>query len=125
MLRFTSAGSTNKTESFLASILSSDPSSILEGAAQRGVAALQKATPKDSGATADQWTYEIQRKGGQTTLWFVNTNSVNGFNVAVGLQYGHGTGTGGWIAGQDYINGALKPIFDQIANDVWKGVQKA
>jgi hypothetical protein len=58
------------------------------------------------------------------TIWWNNTNVVNGFNVAIGLQYGHGTGTGGWVEGYDYINPALRPIFDEIADGVWEEVTK-
>lgn len=60
-----------------------------------------------------------------TTIWWLNTNVNSGFNVAIGLQYGHGTGSGAWVAGRDYINPALKPIFDEIADAVWKEVQRA
>ena len=87
--------------------------------------ALRAATPVDSGLTAESWTYEIEEKSGSITIWWLNENVVNGFNVAIGLQYGHGTGTGGWVQGYDYINPALRPIFDEIADNVWKEVQKA
>lgn len=106
-------------------MLKGDISSGLERHGQRGVDALRKATPHESGLTADSWTFRIERSAGSTTIWWENTHVVNGFNVAIGLQYGHGTGTGGYIAGQDYINGPLKPIFDEIADDVWKEVQNA
>lgn len=74
--------------------------------------------------TADAWRYEIERKSDSTTIYFINDNEDGGFNVAVGLQYGHATGTGGWVPGYDYINPALRPIFDMIADAVWKEVQK-
>lgn len=125
MISYTVGGDTKRTEKFLDSIIKGDLYSNLEGHAQRGVDALMKATPRDSGETALQWSYEIVRKSGYTVIYWKNGNIVNGFNVAIGLQYGHATGSGGWIEGQDYINGALKPIFDEIANDVWKEVQKA
>jgi len=97
----------------------------LDYQAQRGVEALRQATPLESGLTADQWSYEIDRSGGSTTIWWINTHVVDGFNVAIGLQYGHGTGTGGWVEGYDYINEALKPLFDEIADSVWREVQNA
>jgi hypothetical protein len=97
----------------------------LEPLAQQGVEALRSMTPRDTGATADAWSYEIERKGQEVTLWWLNSNVQNRFHVAIGLQYGHGTGTGGWIEGYDYINPTLRPIFDGIANAVWKEVQKA
>lgn len=125
MLRITSSGNTNHADQFLDRILHGDLfPATLDSAAQRGVDALKAATPKESGLTADSWQYEIIREGDRVTIWFKNTHVVNGFNVAVGLQYGHGTGTGGWIQGYDYINPALKPIFDEIADNIWKEVQR-
>jgi hypothetical protein len=125
MISFTSGGSTSNTDAFLDKMLQGDLFSNLEAFAQRGVDALRQATPRKSGLTADSWTYEVIRSGGAVTIWWKNTNVINGFNVAIGLQYGHGTGTGGWVEGYDYINPALKPIFDEIADDVWKEVQQA
>jgi hypothetical protein len=125
MIKITAGGNTNNTDAFLKRILEGDLYSNLDSFAQRGVDALRQATPKESGATADSWTYEIDRSGGGVTIYWINTNVVNGFNVAIGLQYGHGTGTGGWVEGYDYINPALRPIFDEIAEGVWKEVQKA
>lgn len=125
MISITSAGSFRNTDRFLDAILKSDISSNLEAHAQRGVNALAQATPSESGLTADSWTFEIERNGASVNIWWKNTNVVNGFNVAIGLQYGHGTGTGGWVAGQDYINGALRPIFDEIAEAIWREVQNA
>lgn len=90
-----------------------------------GVLALQAATPSDSGATAASWSYQIVDDGGLYRIAWTNTNVVNGFNVAVGLQHGHGTGWGGYVVGRDYINPAIRPIFDRIANDVWKAVTSA
>lgn len=95
----------------------------LDGICREGVIALGAATPKDSGITADSWDYEIDTAKG--LIWFTNDHVVEGFNVAVGLQYGHGTGTGGWVQGYDYINPNLRPIFDKIADKVWKEVQNS
>lgn len=125
MISYRVEGNTNNTDKFLDAILKGDLYSSLDKHAQRGVEALKSATPHDSGLTAESWSYEIEKKSGSTIIWWLNTNVVNGFNVAIGLQYGHGTGTGGWVEGEDYINGALKPIFDEIANDVWEEVKKA
>lgn len=91
-------------------------------AGRRGVEALSAATPVDTGATSQSWRYEINLDRTRTTLTWLNTNTVNGVNIAIILQYGHGTGTGGYVAGKDYINPAIKPIFDDIANSVWKEV---
>ena len=125
MISFTTGGSTRGTERFLDAMMRGDFFSNLDSFAQRGVEALRAATPRESGLTADSWTYEIVKKGSSVTIWWKNTNIVSGSNVAVGLQYGHGTGTGGWIQGYDYINPALRPIFDEIAEGVWREVQKA
>lgn len=97
----------------------------VEALAQRGVDALRAATPVESGLTAQSWGYEIEQKNGAIFISWTNSNIVNGVNVAVILQYGHGTGTGGYVSGQDYINPAIKPIFDEIANELWKKVTSA
>jgi hypothetical protein len=124
MIKFTTSGSTANTDGFLDKIINGDPYSGLDAYAQRGVEALQSATPEESGLTASSWTYEIVKNASGVTIWWNNTNVVNGFNVAIGLQYGHGTGTGGWVEGYDYINPALRPIFDEIADGVWEEVTK-
>lgn len=89
-----------------------------------GVDVLASATPVDSGLTASSWYYEIERKNGSVTISFRNSNIQNGVPIAIILQYGHGTGTGGWVEGRDYINPAIQPIFDQIANDAWEEVKR-
>lgn len=89
-----------------------------------GVAALASATPVDSGETARSWYYKIENKNGVASITFLNSNINNGVPIAIILQYGHGTGTGGWVEGRDYINPAIQPIFDQIANDAWKEVRQ-
>lgn len=125
MISYTAGGNTANTDRFLSSMLKGDLYSRLEPFGQRGVDALRAATPRDTGVTADSWRYEIVQDSSGVTIWWYNTNVENGFNVAVGLQYGHGTGSGGWIQGYDFINPAMKPIFDEIADSVWKEVQKA
>lgn len=89
-----------------------------------GVAALASATPVDSGLTAKSWNYEIKQGRGSATITFTNSNIQNGVPIAIILQYGHGTGTGGWVQGRDYINPAIQPVFDDIANAAWKEVTK-
>lgn len=123
MISYRVDGNTKNTDKFLETILKGDLYSGLDRHAQRGVEALKRATPHDSGITAESWSYEITKN--PPIIWWRNSNVVNGFNVAIGLQYGHATGTGGWVEGEDYINGALKSIFDEIANDVWEEVKKA
>ena len=82
------------------------------------------ATPIDSGKTAASWYYEIREEKNSTVISFCNSNIQNGVPIAVILQYGHGTGTGGWVQGRDYINPAIQPIFDEIANRAWREVTK-
>ena len=91
---------------------------------KQGVAALSSATPVDTGLTASSWYYKIERDNSTISITFLNSNVQNGVPIAVILQYGHGTGTGGWVQGRDYINPALRPIFDKIAEDAWKEVTK-
>lgn len=91
---------------------------------REGVAALMSATPVESGRTADSWYYKISQSADMVTISFCNSNNQNGVPIAVILQYGHATGTGGWVQGRDYINPAIRPIFDKIANDAWREVTK-
>jgi len=126
MLSIETTGSFKNTEKFLARMKKSqDLSRELEKYAKLGVQALSSSTPKDSGETAAAWHYEIViTKRSQSIIW-TNSHVVKGANIAILLQYGHGTGTGGYIQGRDYINPAMKPIFDQIARDVRKAVTSA
>ena len=91
---------------------------------QEGVDALSSATPVDSGLTASSWYYKIENKNGSAIISFYNSNVKNGVPIAIILQYGHGTSTGGWVEGRDYINPAILPIFEKIANDAWEEVTK-
>ena len=97
---------------------------VLDKYGKKGVDALQSATPVKSGKTASSWTYEIEHNRHVASLIFKNTNVNKGVNIAIILQYGHGTGTGGYVQGRDYINPAIRPIFDEIANEAWKEVTK-
>ena len=119
------SGNTKRTEDFLNDMMTDKPYKNAVRYAQKGVDLLRQATPKDSGLTAEQWSYEIVQNGSGFTIWWNNANVQNGFNVAVGLQYGHGTGSGGFVQGRDYINPALTGIFKSMVDDVWKEVQKA
>ena len=92
---------------------------------REGVAALSSATPKDTGLTADSWYYKIENKNGSAKITFNNSNIQNGVPIAIILQYSHGTRNGGWVEGRDYINPAIQPIFDKIAEEAWKEVTKA
>lgn len=92
---------------------------------QEGVAALAAATPIDTSQTRNSWTHEIVRASGSYSIIWGNTNVVNGRPIAILLQYGHGTGTGGYVEGRDYINPAIRPVFDRIAIEAWKVVTSA
>ena len=89
---------------------------------KEGVAALASATPVESGLTASSWHYKIEHKKGFASISFYNTNIQNGVPIAIILQYGHGTRNGGWVQGRDYINPAIQPIFDKIAEHAWREV---
>ena len=98
--------------------------SDLDKYGRAGVNALASATPKDSGETANSWHYDTEHSRGSVRINFSNSNVNQGVPIAIILQYGHGTGTGGWVEGRDYINPAIQPIFDQIANNAWEEVTK-
>ena len=98
--------------------------SDLDKYGREGVAALSSATPVDTGLTADSWYYRVSQTDGLIKIEFLNSNIQNGVPIAIILQYGHGTGTGGWVEGRDYINPAIQPIFDRIVNDLWREVTK-
>lgn len=98
--------------------------SMLDKYGREGVAALSAATPVDSGKTASSWIYEIKDIKDGVALTFDNTNIQNGVSIAIILQYGHGTRNGGWVEGRDYINPAIQPVFDELANEAWKEVTR-
>ena len=122
MIRFKHRGDFHNTETFFNRILKRSYIDILRKYGQAGVEALAAATPKDTGETAASWSYEIvQTRNGYSIFW-TNSNVNQGVNIALILQYGHGTGTGGYVRGIDYINPAIRPVFDEIANAAWKEV---
>lgn len=117
-----SSGSFKNSLSFLTKARNSRTYLELDRYGQMGVAALARATPRDTGLTAESWEYKITKSyTGWSIAWY-NANENDGANVAIMLQYGHGTGTGGYVPGYDYINPAIKPVFDKIADEVWKKV---
>lgn len=122
---FEVSGDFNRLEKFLARMKRGDLYRSLEAYAQQGVIALSLNTPIDSGTTASSWDYEISIKSGTVSITWTNSNINKGVPIAIILQYGHGTGTGGYVAGEDYINPAMKPIFQSIADNVWKEVQNS
>ena len=124
-ISFSTKGSFSKTEKFLSAMARGDMFRALEGFGKEGVAALAAATPRESGETAGAWGYKISRSSSRATIEWTNSHIVNGTPIAVILQYGHGTGTGGYVQGRDYINPAIKPVFDKIADRAWKAVTSA
>ena len=118
-------GNFNKLERFLNAVRGARYLNMLDKYGQEGVKALAAATPVDTGKTAASWTYEIERSPTRTTISWLNTNTNQNVNIAVILQYGHGTGTGGWVQVRDYINPAIRPVFDRIANEAWREVTSA
>lgn len=122
MISFRQKGSFKKTEKFLKKSFGKDYRSVLEKYAQQGVSALSAATPVESGETAASWGYEIVQEGSYLSVIWTNSHINKGVNIAIILQYGHGTRNGGWVSGRDYINPALRPIFDKMADAAWKEV---
>lgn len=124
-VKFEVSGGFTKTERFLNRMKRREYLNVLDEFGRDGVLALRNATPVDSGATAEAWDYEIKRARDYTEIVWTNSNINDGVPIAVILQYGHGTGTGGYVQGRDYINPAIRPIFDKIAEKAWKVVTSA
>lgn len=124
-IRFSYSGDLNKTRNFLKKLQQRSFLNKLDKYGRMGVEALREATPKDTGTTANSWDYMIEDDGESVTITWTNSNENKSIPIALLIQYGHGTGTGGWVAGRDYINPALRPIFDEIAKSAWEEVTKA
>ena len=124
MITFRQKGDFSKLTRYLEKAKSVVKLSDLDKYGKEGVAALASATPVDTGLTASSWSYEIKHKNGTVSISFKNSNIQNGVPIAIILQYGHGTRNGGWVQGRDYINPAIQPIFDKIANNAWREVTK-
>ena len=124
MISFRHKGDYSKVTRYLEKVKASARLGILDKYGREGVAALESATPVRTGLTARSWSYEIEHANGSATITFNNSNIQNGVPIAIILQYGHGTGTGGWVEGRDYINPAIQPIFDKIADDAWREVTR-
>lgn len=115
-------GDFSKTLKYFEELQDSVKLDILNEYGRKGVDALSSATPVNTGLTAASWYYKIVKNKGSYSIQFCNSNVDNNVLVAILLQYGHGTGTGGWVEGLDYINPALQPVFDQLAESVWKEI---
>lgn len=124
MISFRQKGDFSKLTKYLEKVKEGFDVGILDKYGQAGVRALASATPVDTGLTANSWYYKIEKSKGSVSITFYNSNIQNGVPIAVILQYGHGTKNGGWVQGRDYINPAIRPIFDAIVEDAWKEVTK-
>ena len=121
-IRISTRGNFKKTHKFLKKATDGRIFDSLTKYAQMGTEALMAATPIESGATANAWRYEVAYGGGSAKINWINDNVNEGYVIALLIQYGHGTGTGGWVEGRDYINPAIQPIFDEIRDRIWKEV---
>lgn len=124
MISFRHKGNFQKLDRYLVNVKKAVKIGDLHRFGRAGVAALASATPVDSGKTAASWYYEIERKNGSVEIKYCNSNIQNGVPIAVILRYGHGTRNGGWVQGRDYIDPAIRPVFDKIADDAWREVTK-
>ena len=124
MIKFRQKGDFSKLTHYLEKVKEVVKLGDLDRYGREGVAALASATPVDTGLTASSWRYEIQHGNDSVSIAFYNDNIQNGVPIAIILQYGHGTRNGGYVQGRDYINPAIKPIFDKITEDAWKEVTR-
>lgn len=124
MISFRHKGDFSKLNRYLERVKEAAKLGVLDKYGRVGVDALSSATPMDSGLTASSWSYEIEHSSSSAVIKFTNSNINKGVPIAIILQYGHGTGTGGWVQGRDYINPAIQPIFDKIVQDAWKEVTR-
>jgi hypothetical protein len=124
MISFRQKGDFSKLTNFFERAKQAVHLSDLDKYGKEGVAAIASATPVRTGKTANSWYYEITHKDGSVSISFLNSNIQNGIPIAIIIQYGHGTNNGGWVQGRDYINPAIQPLFDKIANDAWREVTK-
>ena len=123
-IKITQKGEFKKITKYLTELDSRKVIRVLDKYGRLGVEALRSTTPVDTGLTAASWYYDISVEGTRVTLAFHNSNVHRGINIAIILQYGHGTGTGGWVEGRDYINPALQPLFSELADEAWKEVTR-
>ena len=125
MITVTTSGSWGETERYLNRIKNADFLSTLDQYGAQGAAALAAVTPSNSGLAANSWYYTVERKSGYTSIQWHNSDVEDGFPVAIMIQYGHGTGTGGYVTGRDYINPVIRPLFDKILAELMREVKSA
>lgn len=124
MVTFKHKGNFERTDRLLKGAKEKRYLKVLDKYGQEGVAALAAATPTDSGLTAESWDYKIQNGSGGYRIMWTNSNVNDGVPIAIIIQYGHGTGTGGYVQGRDYINPAMRSVFDNIADKAWEEVKR-
>lgn len=124
MITFKQKGDFSATTNYLKKLKQQKIYNTVVNYGDKGVAALSAATPINTGKTASSWYYKVEQNNSSIKLIFCNSNIQNSVPIAVILQYGHGTGTGGWVEGRDYINPAIQPIFDEIVNKAWEEVKR-
>ncbi len=122
VISFRQTGDFRKTERLLSGLIGARALRKMHKYGEQGVVALQNATPRDSGDTASAWTYEIVQAPGRTAIYWKNSHVENGVNIAIILRYGHATRNGGFVEGKDYISPAIRPVFEKMADEVWKEV---
>lgn len=125
MIKFQNTGDLLKTKLFLERCKNVQTFIAANKYGQMGVDALKAATPKDTGKTSESWKFKVESRNGNLSITWYNTNENKGENIALLIQYGHGTGRGSYIKGIDYINPALKPVFDQIAEEAWREITRS
>lgn len=123
MITFVQKGALNKTDGFLKGLKELKLERTLKKYGEEGVIALANATPRDTGKTAESWSYEIKKSNGSVHIYWTNSNVNHGVPIVILIQYGHGTRNGGYVQGRDFINPAIRPVFDKIADDIWAEVR--
>lgn len=121
-IKFSHSGNFDKTTKFIAETTKKVKKHDLKKYGEAGVKELERCTPKKTGKTSKSWYYNIEKTQTGSRINFCNKNIQNGVPIAIILQYGHGLKGGGWVEGQDYINPALKTVFESLANDAWREV---
>lgn len=123
MIKVKTKGDWSKTFRFLKKATKLSLPYILDKYAKIGVDMLSQATPVDTGLAASSWNYKVEQWDGKSKITWYNSDIENGYNVAILIQYGHGVNGGGYVQGIDFINPAMKPVFDDMVEALWKEVE--